>query len=314
MSKFNKSDFDPKAYNEARKAEMKEITEKLEQGVKDIFEEQNFKDYLDFCAKLPHYSINNQILIMLQKPDATMVQSFTAWKNAGRYVKKGEKGIRILAPAPFKIEKETEKRDDNGNLILNGNGTPEKENVEVKINSFKTVCTYDITQTDGDPVPTIGVDELIGQVNGYNALLESIKNVIPIPISFEDIKSGAKGFYQLEENRIVVKTGMSEVQTIKTLLHESSHFLLHSKEAQSGTEKKSKNKKEVEAEAVAYVVSKHFKINTDDYSLAYVASYSADKDVPELKESLETIRKTSMDLIDLIEKNLQGKTKSRKIA
>ena len=306
---YDTSTFDPKAAAEARKAEMEEITTKLEKGVKDIFDGENYQAYLNFCAKLPRYSVNNQILIMMQKPDATMCQSFTNWKEANRFVRKGEKGIRILAPAPYKMQKEQDKMDVSGKAILDKDGEPVKETVEVTINAFKPVSTFDISQTDGEPVPTPGVDELTGSVEGYETLLAAIKEVVPVPISFEQIDSGAKGFYHLEENRIVVQEGMSEAQTVKTLLHEASHQALHSKEAMdSAGEKKSKNQKETEAESVAYVVCQHYGIDTSDYSFPYVATWSADKEVPELKASLDTIRRTASELIVKIDEKVQTLT------
>lgn len=306
---YDTSTFDPKAAAEARKAEMEEITSKLEKGVKEIFDGANYQQYLNFCAKLPRYSVNNQILIMMQKPDATMCQSFTNWKEVNRHVRKGEKGIRILAPAPYKMQKEQEKVDASGKTVLDKDGEPVKETVEVTINAFKPVSTFDISQTEGEPIPTPGVDELTGSVEGYETLLAAIKEVVPVPISFEQIDSGAKGFYHLEENRIVVQEGMSEAQTVKTLLHEASHQALHSKEAMdSAGEKKSKNQKETEAESVAYVVCQHYGIDTSDYSFPYVATWSADKEVPELKASLDTIRKTASELIVKIDEKVQALT------
>ena len=306
---YDTSTFDPKAAAEARKAEMEEITTKLEKGVKDIFTTDGYKDYLNFCAKLPRYSVNNQILIMLQRPDATMCQSFTNWKEMNRFVRKGEKGIRILAPAPYKMQKEQDKMDASGRPVLDKDGEPMKETVEVTINAFKPVSTFDISQTEGDPVPTVGVAELTGSVEGYETLLEAIKEAVQVPISFEQIDSGAKGFYHLEDNRIVIQEGMSEAQTVKTLLHEASHQALHSREAmQASGEQKSKNQKETEAESVAYVVCQHYGIDTSDYSFAYVATWSADKEVPELKASLDTIRRTASDLIVKIDEKVQAIT------
>ena len=306
---YDTSTFDPKAAAEARKAEMEEITSKLEKGVKDIFDGANYQQYLNFCAKLPRYSVNNQILIMMQKPDATMCQSFTNWKEVNRHVRKGEKGIRILAPAPYKMQKEQEKVDASGKTVLDKDGEPVKETVEVTINAFKPVSTFDVSQTEGEPIPTPGVDELTGSVEGYETLLAAIKEVVPVPISFEQIDSGAKGFYHLEENRIVVQEGMSEAQTVKTLLHEASHQALHSKEAMdSAGEKKSKNQEETEAESVAYVVCQHYGIDTSDYSFPYVATWSADKEVPELKASLDTIRRTASELIVKIDEKVQTLT------
>lgn len=305
---YENKNFDPKAAAEARKAEMDEITTKLEKGVQDIFKTENYKDYLNFCAKLPRYSVNNQILIMLQKPDATMCQSFGNWKDMNRFVKRGEKGIRILAPAPYKMQKEQDKLDAGGKPILDKDGEPVKETVEITVNAFKPVSTFDISQTEGDPIPTVGVSELTGSVEGYEALMAAIKEVVPVPISFENIDSGAKGYYHLEENRIVIQEGMSEAQTVKTLLHEASHQALHSREAQNMSgEIKSKNQKETEAESVAYVVCKHYGIDTEDYSFAYVATWSKDKEVSELKASLDTIRRTASELITKIDEKVQAR-------
>ena len=251
---------------------------------------------------------------MLQKPDATMCQSFTGWKDMNRFVRKGEKGIRILAPAPYKMQKEQDKTDASGKAILDKDGEPVKETVEITVNAFKPVSTFDISQTEGEPVPTVGVSELTGSVEGYETLLAAIKEVVPVPISFEQIDSGAKGYFHLEENRIVVQEGMSEAQTVKTLLHEASHQALHSREAmeQSG-DKKSKNQKECEAESVAYVVCQHYGIDTSDYSFAYVATWSADKEVPELKASLDTIRRTAADLIVKIDEKVQSRSVTQDI-
>ena len=181
---------------------------------------------------------------MLQKPDASLCQSFTGWKEMGRFVKKGEKGIRIMAPAPYKMEKEVDKLDASGKPILDKDGEHVKEKVEVTINAFKPVSTFDISQTDGKEVPQFGPVELTGSVDGYETLFEAIKQVTPVPVSFEAIESGAKGYFHTEENRIAINEGMSEVQNIKTLIHEASHQKLHSKEAIKAGEPKSRNQKE----------------------------------------------------------------------
>ena len=228
MADFDKSKFDPKAAAEARKAEMDEITTKLEKGVKDIFTSDGYKDYLNFCAKLPRYSVNNQILIMLQKPDATMCQSFTGWKDMNRFVRKGEKGIRILAPSPYKMQKEQDKTDPSGKPILDKDGEPVKETVEITVNAFKPVSTFDVSQTEGDPIPTLGTTELTESVEGYNALFHAIKEVVPVPITFEDIPSGAKGYFHLEENPIAIQEDMSLAETLKTAIHGPAHQTLHS--------------------------------------------------------------------------------------
>ena len=304
---MKKKEIDPKAAAEARKAEMEQITTKLEQGVKNIFTSQGYKDYLNFCAKLPRYSVNNQILIMLQNPNATMCQSFSGWKEMNRFVKKDEKGIRILAPAPFKVKKQQNKLDSFGRPVLDSKGEPIQETVEITVNAFKPVSTFDVSQTEGDPVPTIGISELTESVKGYDILLEAIKGSVPVPVSFEKIESGAKGYYHLEEDRIVVKEGMSEAQTVKTLLHEASHQMLHSKEAlKKNNEKKTKNQKETEAESVAYVVCQHYGIDTSDYSFTYLATWSAGKETPELKASLDAIREAASALITKIDEKIQS--------
>ncbi len=303
MKNFNKDDFDPKAAREARKAELEDISKRLEEGVLNVYEGDNYKEYLKFCSKLPKYSINNQILIMMQRPDATMCQSFNAWKSMGRTIKKGEKGIRILAPAPFKIEKEKTSINETGEEIT--------EKVEVMINSFKPVSTFDVSQTEGPELPSIGVEELLSDVDGYDMILESFKEIIPVPVTFEDIQSGAKGYFNTEENRIAIKTGMSEAQTIKTLIHEASHQALHSRDRLSPVDKKTKEQKEVEAESVAFIVCSHLGIDTSEYSFGYLAGWSTGKEVRELKDSLETIRKCASDFITKIDDLLLKKEKEK---
>ena len=312
MADFDKSTFDPKAAAEARKKEMDQITEKLETGVKDVFQGDNYKNYLDFCAKLPRYSVNNQILIMMQKPDATMCQSFTGWKEMGRFVRKGEKGIRVLAPAPYKIEREQDKMDASGKPMLDKDGEPIKETVEVKVNAFKPVSTFDISQTEGEPVPRLGVDELIGGVDGYDTLIEAVISAVGVPVAFGQIESSAKGYFSIDENRIAVQEGMSQAQTLKTILHEGGHAALHSREAmdQSG-DKKSRNQKECEAESIAYVVCQHYGVDTSEYTFGYVAGWSENQEVPELKASLDTIRRAASDLITKIDEKVAELTQSQ---
>ena len=300
-------EFDPKKAAEQRKEELKDITEKLEKGVQDVFSSSQYQELLNTMAKFPHYSVNNSILIMMQKPDATLVQSYTGWKKMGRFVKKGEKGIRILAPAPFKLEKEMDKVDESGKVILDKDGEAVKEKVEINLTAFKPVSTFDISQTEGEPLPQIGVDELTGSIEGYQTLFEAIKAASPVPIGFEDIASGAKGYFHTEENRIVINNGMSEIQNVKTAIHEMAHAKLHNTEAQKDN-KQSKNSKEVEAESVAYTVCQHYGIDTSDYSFAYVATWSKGKETPELKESLNTIRDAAADLISKIDEKVQELT------
>ena len=302
-----KSYYDPKKAAEDRKQEMKDITDKLEKGVADIFQSDKYQKFLDTMAKFPRYSLNNNILIMIQKPDATLCQSYTGWKQMGRYVKKGEKGIRILAPTSYKLEREQDKTDENGRKILDKDGEPVKETVEVNITAFKPVSTFDLSQTEGEPLPSIGADELTGSVEGYAALFDAIMEASPVPISFENIKGSTKGYFHTEENRIAIQQGMSEVQNVKTAIHEVAHAKLHNMTVQKSREDggQSRSSKEVEAESVAYTVCQHYGIDTSDYSFAYVAGWSKGKEMPELKESLSTIREAASELITAIDEKAQ---------
>ncbi len=288
-----------------RADELQQITDKLEKGVVEVFQSDKYKQFLNTMAKFPRYSVNNSLLIMMQRPDAQLCQSFTGWKQMGRYVKKGEKGISILAPAPYKIEKEQTKLDDKGKPVFDADGEPVKEKVEVTIRAFKVVKTFDLAQTDGKELPTIGPSELVGSIEGYPKILQALQDISPVPVSFEMIGGEAKGFYHLEDKKIVVQDGMSEVQTIKTLLHEMAHQKLHDKDAVPEAKDITRSGKEVEAESVAYVVCQHYGINTSDYSFSYVAGWSEGKETPELKASLDKIRQTASDFIYQIDQRME---------
>ena len=288
-----------------RADELHQITDKLEKGVKDVFQSDKYKQFLNVMAKFPRYSVNNTMLIMMQRPDAQLCQSFTGWKQMGRYVKKGEKGISILAPAPYKIEREQTKLDEKGRPVFDADGEPVKEKVEVTIRAFKVVKTFDLSQTDGKELPTIGPSELVGNIEGYPTRFPALQEISPVPVSFELIDGDAKGFYHLEDKKIVVQDGMSEVQTIKTLLHEMAHEKLHDKDNVPEAKDISRNGKEVEAESVAYVVCQHYGINTSDYSFSYVAGWSEGKETPELKASLDKIRQTASEFIYQIDQKME---------
>ena len=288
---------------EKQAEQLKEITDKLEQGVSDVFSSDNYKQFLDTMAKFPRYSVNNNILIMMQKPDAQMCQSFTGWKEMGRFVKKGEKGIKILAPAPYTIQREQTKLDDRGNPMLDKDGEPIMESVEIKVNAFKVVSTFDVSQTEGKELPTLGVDELTGGVDGYGTFMEALKEVCPVPMTFENIEGGAKGFYSQTEKRIAIQEGMSEAQTVKTAIHEMAHQKLHAIENHGS--KQTRGSKEVEAESVAYTVCQHYGIDTSDYSFSYVAGWSEGKEMPELKASLDTIRRAASEMITAIDEKVE---------
>ena len=300
------------------KQKVQEITEKLEQGIKELFESEKYKTYLNTMSKFHNYSFNNTMLIAMQKPDATLVAGFKAWqKNFDRHVKKGEKGIRILAPAPYKIKEEQEKLDPvTGEIMLDKNGMPVTEEVEIKIPAFRVVPVFDVSQTDGKELPDIGVNELSGSVEDYEDFMQALTEVSPVPITYEDIEGEAKGYFHTTDHRIAIQEGMSQSQTVKTAIHEVAHAKLHDRERNQDIDAvldKDRNTKEVEAESVAYTVCQHFGIDTSDYSFGYIAGWSSDRDMKELKSSLDTIRKTASELITGIEDRLAELQKDRAV-
>ena len=300
------------------KQKVQEITEKLEQGIKELFESEKYKTYLNTMSKFHNYSFNNTMLIAMQKPDATLVAGFKAWqKNFDRHVKKGEKGIRILAPAPYKIKEEQEKLDPvTGEIMLDKNGMPITEEVEIKIPAFRVVPVFDVSQTDGKELPDIGVNELSGSVEDYEDFMQALTEVSPVPITYEDIEGEAKGYFHTTDHRIAIQEGMSQSQTVKTAIHEVAHAKLHDREQNQDIDAvldKDRNTKEVEAESVAYTVCQHFGIDTSDYSFGYIAGWSSDRDMKELKSSLDTIRKTASELITGIEDRLAELQKDRAV-
>ena len=300
------------------KQKVQEITEKLEQGIKELFESEKYKTYLNTMSKFHNYSFNNTMLIAMQKPDATLVAGFKAWqKNFDRHVKKGEKGIRILAPAPYKIKEEQEKLDPvTGEIMLDKNGMPITEEVEIKIPAFRVVPVFDVSQTDGKELPDIGVNELSGSVEDYEDFMQALTEVSPVPITYEDIDGEAKGYFHTTDHRIAIQEGMSQSQTVKTAIHEVAHAKLHDREQNQDIDAvldKDRNTKEVEAESVAYTVCQHFGIDTSDYSFGYIAGWSSDRDMKELKSSLDTIRKTASELITGIEDRLAELQKNRAV-
>ena len=289
------------------KQKVQEITDKLEKGLKELFESEKYKTYLSTMSKFHNYSFNNTLLIAMQKPEATLVAGYKAWqKNFERHVNKGEKAIRILAPAPYKIKEERDKLDPvTGEMMFDENGMPQKEQVEVTIPAFRAVSVFDVSQTDGKPIPELEAQELLSTVEGYEDFVQALMNVAPVPIGFEDIPGDSKGYFHTEEKRIAVQENMSESQTLKTMVHEVAHSMLHNKEINRDdlmeAPAKDRNTKEVEAESVAYTVCQHFGIDTSDYSFGYIAGWSSGKDMKELKSSLDTIRKTASELITGIE-------------
>ena len=292
---------------ESRTDRIKAITDMLEAGLADLFESESYKAYLSMMAKFHSYSLNNTLLIAMQRPDATLIAGYQAWqKQHQRHVKKGEKGIRIIAPAPYKAKKEREVIDPGtGCAKLDMQGRPVKEVVEVEYPAFKVATVFDISQTEGKELPSPGITELTGTVKGYAMLLTALKEVCPVPIGFEQIPSGAKGYFHTAENRIALQEGMSEVQTVKTLIHEMAHERLHSHEMEKKSEERlSSRSKEVEAESIAYTVCQHFGIDTSEYSFGYIAGWSSGKETAELKRSLGKIRAAASEMITEIEEKL----------
>ena len=300
-----------------RKQQMKEITERLEQGVKDIFTSEMYTMYLRTMAKFHNYSFNNTLLIAMQRPDATLVAGFQAWKNKfNRYVKKGEKGIQIIAPAPIKEVEEREKIDkDTGLAVLNENGEPEMERMEYVIPRFRVTTVFDVSQTDGEPLPLLEVNELTASVKDYALLTAAIEQVSPVPIRFDEIEGEAKGYYSDIEKEICVQTGMGESQTIKTMIHEVAHAMLHNSDLmEQRGEEKDRLTKETEAESIAFTVCSALGIDTSDYSFPYVASWASGKELKELKDSMDTIRLTAADFLEKLEAAVAERSAERMTA
>ena len=306
-----------KGKSESRADRIKAITDKLEAGIAALFQSETYKAYLSTMSKFHNYSLNNTLLIAMQKPDATLVAGYQAWqKQHQRHVRKGEKGIQIIAPSPYKAKKEREVLDPTtGRPKLDAQGKPVKETVEVEYPAFRVATVFDVSQTEGKELPSLGVDELSGKVDGYSRLLTALKEICPVPIGFEQIESGAKGYYHTTEHRIALQEGMSEMQTVKTLIHEMAHQKLHSHEKEKPREERlTARSKEVEAESVAYTVCQHFGIDTSDYSFGYIAGWSSGKETAELKESLGKIRDAASELITDIEAKLAEMQKAPELA
>ncbi|MBQ9200437.1 MAG: hypothetical protein IJ141_09705 [Lachnospiraceae bacterium] len=290
------------------KAELQEITAKLETGTKELFQSENYKHYLDVLSKFHDYSFNNTLLISAQFPEATHVAGYTDWKvKFNRQVKKGEKGIRILAPTLYKVDKEMPVRDEaTGKPLFNKDGTPKTEVYKVEIKSYKPVSVFDISQTHGDELPEI-THKLTGEVDNYKQFISAISKASPVPIRYYDIKGSANGYFNIDKKYIAIQKGMSEQQTVKTAIHEISHSVLHDKD--TGLDNKIDLKSmEVEAESVAYTVCQHYGIDPSDYSFGYIAGWSSGKDLKELTKCMETIRDTANMLITDIDKHFLDKS------
>lgn len=288
--------------------QMKEITEKLEQGVKELFTSDMYADYLKAMSQFHNYSFNNTVLIAMQKPEATLVAGYQAWqKKFNRYVKRGEKAIQIIAPVPIREKQEMEKIDPvTQEPVLRPDGRPETEELEVVIPRFRITSVFDVSQTDGDPLPELATPELMGSMENFSQFMEAIKVVSPVPVRFDEIESEAKGYYDNEKKEIVIQEGMSESQTMKTAVHEVTHAKLHDRELMEELgEEKGQMTREVEAESVAYTVCQYFGLDTSDYSFPYIAGWSSSMDMKELRLSMDTIRKTAGEFIEHMTKVLQ---------
>ena len=290
---------------------LKEITDRLEQGIMELFDSDRYKEYLRVMSKFHNYSFNNTLLIAMQKPDASLVAGFQSWKNNfKRNVVKGEKGIKILAPSPFKIKQEMEKIDPaTQKPVIGADGKPVKEEKEITIPAFKVVSVFDVSQTEGKELPDIAVDMLTGDVKCFKDVFAALEKTSPVPIGFEKIEGNSHGYYHLEEKRIAIDEGMSELQTIKTAIHEIAHAKLHDIDPnapqEEQTDRPDRRTREVQAESVAYAVCQHYGLDTSDYSFGYVAGWSSGRELDELKSSLETIRSTAAEIINSIDEHLQ---------
>ena len=293
---------------------MKEITDKLETGIMDLFESDRFQAYLDTMARFHNYSFNNTILIAMQ--GGQLVAGYNKWRDEfHRNVKKGEKGIKIFAPAPYKVKKEVPKLDKQGQPVKDKDGNTVTEQKEIQVPAFKIVSVFDVSQTEGEPLPSLGVEELAGDVERYQDFFKALEQTSPVPMTFEDIPGGSHGYYHLTEKRIAIQENMSELQTLKTAIHEIAHAKLHAIDPEAPvTEQQNRpdsRTREVQAESVAYTVCQHYGLDTSDYSFGYVAGWSSGKDLKELKASLETIRATAHELITTIDGHLAELQKQR---
>ena len=299
---------------QSNKERIKEITAGIEKGILELFESDRYRNYLTTMSRFHRYSLNNVMLIHAQRPDATLVAGFSKWKNSfGRHVKKGEKGIQILAPTPYKIMVDKEKLDPDTKLpMLDDEGKPITEEKEVTIPMFKVVSVFDVSQTDGKPLPQISFS-LTGDVAQYEVFMEALRRTSQVPITIEPMEPGMDGYFSLTKQAIFLREGMSQVQTVCAAIHEMAHSRLHNYEkmtelADDGETilvpgEKNRNTEEVEAESISYAVCQYFGIETSENSFGYIATWSQGKELKELRASLETINKTSSELISGIEQH-----------
>lgn len=286
--------------------DMDSIMQSLKSGVEELFTSNRYQEFLKTMAKFHNYSFNNTMLIAMQRPDATLVTSYKNWQSMGRQVMKGEKGITIIAPAPYKKMKEKEVLDENQRPIMGTDGKPKTEKVEVTVPHFKAVTVFDIAQTSGEPIQTLAPELLTAAVQDFDSFMQAIQKISPVPIRFDEIDGNANGYYHNADKEIVIKKGLSESQTLKTAIHETAHAKLHDREIMEslGLEK-DRLTKEVEAESVAYCVCSSFGLDTSDYSFPYIAGWSSSREMKEMKTSMDVIRKTAGEMIDQLTEELE---------
>ena len=301
---------------EAVESKLDTIMKALEEGVEKVFTSEQYQMYLQTMAKFHNYSFNNTLLIAMQRPDATLLAGYQTWqKKFHRHVKRGEKGIKIIAPVPVKEKRQVEKIDEETQEIVIGiDGQPETETVERILPRFRVTTVFDVSQTEGEPLPTLEVNELVGDVFIYEDFMKGLEEISPVPFQFQEIDSGAKGYYSNAEKLVARQTSMSQAQTMKTAVHEMTHAIFHDRDVmEENGITKDRITKEVEAESVAYVVCNHFGLDTSDYSFNYVAGWSSGKEMSELRSSMDTIRLTSSQLIADITEKLLELQKTRKL-
>ena len=286
--------------------DMDSIMQNLETGVAELFTSERYQEYLKTMSKFHNYSFNNTLLIAMQRPDATLVTGYRNWQSMGRQVKKGEKGITIIAPAPIKRKKEQTVLDQDQKPVIGPDGKPKTEEVEITLPCFKAITVFDIEQTTGEPIQTLAPEILTAAVEDFDLFLQAIREISPVPIRFDAIEGSANGYYHNLDKEIVIKKDMSQSQTLKTAIHETAHARLHDKEImESQGIEKDRLTKEVEAESVAYCVCSVFELDTSEYSFPYIAGWSSGKELRELKASMDVIRKTAGEIIDELTEKIE---------
>ncbi len=301
-----------KTLAQSNKERLKEITDSIESGIQELFQSERYAEYLRTMSRFHKYSVNNTLLIFMQKPDATRVAGFNKWRDQfERHVKKGERGITIIAPAPFKKKIEQDKLDpDTHQPMVDENGQIITEEKVIQIPMFRPAKVFDVSQTEGKPLPQLAAD-LTGNVQDYELFMEALKRSAPVPISIEPITDGSDGYFSSTEQRIVLRDGMSEVQTVSAAVHEIAHSILHNYAQEDKAQKKDRRTEEVEAESISFAVCAYYGIATGENSFGYIAGWSKDKELDELKASLETINKTANGIITDIDRHYAELLKER---